>query len=498
MSRKIGPYLVGETLGEGGFAKVKLGKHETSGEHVALKILKPAAVTPNTRANVEREVAAMLKLNHPNVIGLKHVDWEADYVESNGKRTKIILIVLELATGGELFDFLSFSGCFEEAIARTYFAQLINGVGYCHAQGIAHRDLKPENVLLDKDFKLKIADFGFAKAFNPTSPKASMLTECGTVGYMAPEMMQRRSEGYAGNVADVWACGVILFITLAGFPPIQKPDMSDWWFNKLAQGKHHLFWQAHSRERFFSEDFKDLINKLLCPDPARRMSLEDAMRHKWMSGERLNDEALRTQLARRKLMVDAQKATEKRAKQIDSYNEDVDMGAGLDAGLVRGMGDNSVDEDSLPSAPPTMTAFKLMQAESGIESGMGGLGGMDDAEAAVDETGKPAPYENAVACYTEVFSAAPASDLRARVLSMLGAMQGVQFAHVEGSFKLKMTVATKLGGVAIVAEILAYPGDKLNVLRFRRLAGDSSAFRNVFVQMADKLKSLCVPHPAAK
>ena len=67
---------------------------------------------------------------------------------------------------------------------------------------------------MDKDFKLKIADFGFAKAFNPTSPKPSMLTECGTVGYMAPEMMQRRSEGYAGNVADVWACGVILFITL--------------------------------------------------------------------------------------------------------------------------------------------------------------------------------------------------------------------------------------------------------------------------------------------
>jgi len=178
-SRKIGPYLLGDTLGEGGFAKVRLGRHETTGERVALKILKPALVTANTRANVEKEIAAMRKLNHPNVISLKHVDWAADYVDQ-GKATKIILIVLELASGGELFDFLSFSGCFEEAIARTYFQQLIEGVGYCHGQGIAHRDLKPENVLLDHNFKLKIADFGFAKTFNKKS--STMITECGTVG----------------------------------------------------------------------------------------------------------------------------------------------------------------------------------------------------------------------------------------------------------------------------------------------------------------------------
>ena len=126
-SRKIGPYILGDTLGEGGFAKVRLGRHEATGEMVALKILKPKLVKANTRANVENEIAAMRKLDHPNVVNLKHVDWEADY-EDGGKQTKIILVVLELASGGELFDFLSFSGCFEESISRTYFQQLIDGV----------------------------------------------------------------------------------------------------------------------------------------------------------------------------------------------------------------------------------------------------------------------------------------------------------------------------------------------------------------------------------
>lgn len=101
--------------------------------------------------------------------------------KKNGTELQVILVVLELATGGELFDFLAFTGPFEEAIARTYFQQLVAGLAHCHSKGIAHRDLKPENLLLDSSFVLKLADFGFANTFN--SVQNVMYTECGTPGY---------------------------------------------------------------------------------------------------------------------------------------------------------------------------------------------------------------------------------------------------------------------------------------------------------------------------
>ncbi len=143
-----------------------------------------------------------------------------------------------------MFEFLAFTGCFEEAIARTYFHQLINGLAYCHSQGVAHRDLKPENLLMDGQFQLKLADFGLSNVFAVgtgavpvdaaaasvgASPSAGsiapvtgaaaaaarlMYTECGTPGYMAPEVMGKK--GYDPVGTDIWACGVILFIMLAG------------------------------------------------------------------------------------------------------------------------------------------------------------------------------------------------------------------------------------------------------------------------------------------
>jgi serine/threonine protein kinase len=125
---------------------------------------------------------------------------DATYVKKNGQKLEVILVVLELATGGELFDFLAFTGNFEESMARTYFHQLINGVGYCHSKGIAHRDLKPENLLLSSNFTLKLADFGFSNAFSNT--ERTMYTECGTPGYMAPEVFTR--QGYDGIGADIW------------------------------------------------------------------------------------------------------------------------------------------------------------------------------------------------------------------------------------------------------------------------------------------------------
>ena len=124
---------------------------------------------------------------------------------------------------------------------------------HCHEKGICHRDLKPENLLLSGDFELKIADFGLsALGENEDGTPLLLRTECGTRGYMAPEVLAGRP--YDGHKADVWSAGVILFITLAGFPPFQMAASSDWWFQRIQNKQYPLFWEAHLRSATFSKE----------------------------------------------------------------------------------------------------------------------------------------------------------------------------------------------------------------------------------------------------
>lgn len=500
--RKLGPYVMLHTLGSGGFSKVKLGYDEEKNEHVALKILKRDAISTNstTFKQVQREIAAMAKIQHKNVIQLKRVDWDAVYTKKNGTTKNVILVVLELATGGELFEYLAFTGFFEEAMARAYLHQLIEGISHCHAQGIAHRDLKPENLLLDTQFVLKIADFGFANAFNTGDGSGDklMYTECGTPGYMAPEMFERK-RGYDAQGADVWACGVILFIMVAGFPPFQKPNLTDWWFQKLASNKHNLFWEAHSRTAYFSDSIKDFINKVLAPDPTRRMTLQDIKKHPWYLGETMSQSALYSAFQRRKAAVDEGKAKERMEKKQARGGgfQDEDM-------VDRALGDEdstlSPESDTLPESAPfglrvatrqeTVATTRPAENASLLQHITRGAG---------DELGDETPkasvpcqvYAPSIPVLTQFESKQSVAALEQRIISILSATGNGKYSYDDTQHKFKTSIILDDFTTELTIQIFKHPSvQDTHVVEIRRRSGDAVHFRSVYNEIRDAMRDV--------
>jgi BR serine/threonine kinase len=199
--RQIGAYRVIRTLGAGATGKVKLAEHAASGRAVAIKIIKKAnlAGQPALRQKIEREVALMRLLDHPQILRLLDVVDGADALH----------LVLEYAQNGQLFDFLARAGRLAAAAALDVFRQLIYGLDYLHARAICHRDLKPENLLLDGSGRVRIADFGFARWMRTKVAD----TPCGAPHYAAPEVIH--GQPYDGCAADIWSAGVILYALLA-------------------------------------------------------------------------------------------------------------------------------------------------------------------------------------------------------------------------------------------------------------------------------------------
>ncbi|CAG0880114.1 unnamed protein product [Darwinula stevensoni] len=192
----IGKYRLLKTIGKGNFAKVKLAKHIPTGKEVAIKIIDKTQLNANSLQKLFREVRIMKILDHPNIVKLFQV------IETE----KTLYLVMEYASGGEVFDYLVFHGRMKEKEARAKFRQIVSAVQYCHQKKIIHRDLKAENLLLDSEMNIKIADFGFSNEFTPGN---KLDTFCGSPPYAAPELFQGKK--YDGPEVDVWSLGVILY-----------------------------------------------------------------------------------------------------------------------------------------------------------------------------------------------------------------------------------------------------------------------------------------------
>ncbi|PKA46759.1 CBL-interacting protein kinase 24 [Apostasia shenzhenica] len=258
--RKLGKYEVGRTIGEGTFAKVKFARNTETGEPVAMKVLAKSTILKHKMVNqIKREISIMKMLRHPHIVSLHEV------LASTTK----IFIILEFVTGGELFDKIVDQGKLPENETRRYFQQLIDAVDYCHTEGVYHRDLKPENLLLDSQGSLKISDFGLSAL--PQQEGGLLYTTCGTPNYVAPEVLSH--QGYDGSAADMWSCGVILYVLMAGYLPFDETDLPTL-YKKINAAEF-------SCPPWFSAGVKSLIYRILDPNPKTRISIEEIKDDVW-------------------------------------------------------------------------------------------------------------------------------------------------------------------------------------------------------------------------
>ncbi|KAL1243708.1 MAP/microtubule affinity-regulating kinase [Trichinella spiralis] len=256
----VGNYRLLRTIGKGNFAKVKLAKHIPTGREVAIKIIDKTQLNPSSLQKLFREVRIMKMLNHPNIVKLYQVI-ETEYT---------LYLVMEYASGGEVFDYLVAHGRMKEKEARAKFRQIVSAVQYLHQKNIIHRDLKAENLLLGNDMNIKIADFGFSNEFSLGN---KLDTFCGSPPYAAPELFQGKK--YDGPEVDVWSLGVILYTLVSGSLPFDGQNLKEL-RERVLRGKYRIPF-------YMSTDCENLLKKFLVLTPVRRASLETIMKDRWMN-----------------------------------------------------------------------------------------------------------------------------------------------------------------------------------------------------------------------
>ncbi|KAJ8640345.1 hypothetical protein MRB53_017039 [Persea americana] len=256
-------YELVRDIGSGNFGVARLMRNKETRELVAMKYIERGRKIDE---NVAREIINHRSLRHPNIIRFKEVILTPTH----------LAIVMEYAAGGELFERICNAGRFSEDEARYFFQQLISGVHYCHTMQICHRDLKLENTLLDGSPapRLKICDFGYSKSSVLHSrPKSTV----GTPAYIAPEVLSRRE--YDGKLADVWSCGVTLYVMLVGAYPFEDQDDPKNFrktITRIMAVQYNIPEYVH-----ISQDCRHLLSRIFVANPARRITLKEIKNHPW-------------------------------------------------------------------------------------------------------------------------------------------------------------------------------------------------------------------------
>ncbi|XP_065876051.1 serine/threonine-protein kinase SAPK1 [Euphorbia lathyris] len=256
-------YEIKKDIGSGNFGVAKLVRDKWSGQLFAVKYIERGLKIDE---HVQREIMNHRSLQHPNIIRFKEVFLTPTH----------LAIVMEYAAGGELFERICTAGRFTEDEARFFFQQLISGVSYCHSMQICHRDLKLENTLLDGTSppRLKICDFGYSKSsVLHSQPKSTV----GTPAYIAPEVLSRKE--YDGKIADVWSCGVTLYVMLVGAYPFEDhEDPRN--FKKTIQRILSVHYSIPDYVRVTAE-CNYLLSRIFVANPGKRITMEEIKKHPW-------------------------------------------------------------------------------------------------------------------------------------------------------------------------------------------------------------------------
>jgi len=273
-------YKVKEKLGRGAFATVRRAVRKADSTEFALKCVRKKGMDEYNRKALESEVNVMLRLSHKNIVTLHELFDTPNHLH----------MIIDLLSGGELFDRIVEKGHFSEKEASSIVSQITNALDYLHGNNIVHRDLKPENLLyVDKKTNtIMLVDFGLAKQMGENM----LTTPCGSPAYVAPEVLERKP--YGAEV-DWWSLGVILYILLCGFPPFHDEHNNlKRLYKKIKKGKFEFvkpYWDG------ISEDAKDLVTNLLQTDPAKRFNAKKVLEHKWLAsadekniGKKYNDQ----------------------------------------------------------------------------------------------------------------------------------------------------------------------------------------------------------------
>ncbi|WJX29343.1 CBL-interacting serine/threonine-protein kinase 23 [Trifolium repens] len=424
---RAGKYELGRTLGEGNFAKVKFARHVETGEHVAIKILDKEKILKHKMIRqIKQEISTMKLIRHPNVIRMHEVI---------ANRSKIF-IVMEIVTGGELFDKIARNGRLKEDEARKYFQQLICAVDYCHSRGVCHRDLKPENLLLDANGVLKVSDFGLSALPQQVREDGLLHTTCGTPNYVAPEVIQNK--GYDGAIADLWSCGVILFVLMAGYLPFEEDNL-------VALYKK-IFKAEFTCPPWFSSSAKKLIKRILDPSPVTRIKIADVIENEWFK---------------------------------KGYTPPVFEQADVSLDDVNSIFNGSMDSDSIvferheegPVAPVTMNAFELISKSQGLN-----LGSLFEKQMGL------------VKRETRFTSKCSANEIISKIEETAGPM-GFDVKKNNCKLRLHGEKSGRKGHLSVATEILEV-APSLYMVEMRKSEGDTLEFHKFYKNISTGLKDI--------
>jgi len=320
-------YDIGKVIGKGNFAVVKEAKRKSDGKKFAVKIVKKGnlAAADLELLQVERDI--MTKVNHPNCVKL------LETFESPKK----LYMVMELLTGGELFDRVVAKGNYNEREAAEVTKSVAGALSYIHSIDVVHRDLKPENLLYltrEPDSPIKVTDFGLAKI--RSSNHLLLHTACGTPSYVAPEVLRTEVEGTGyGRECDLWSLGVILYILLCGFPPFYHENTREL-YKQIKKGQFDFpdpFWTEISKEA------KDLVRKLLTVDPVKRYTADQVLSHPWIAEGKASLRSFGSQHTQRLAIIQSRRILKRAVHMIIAANKFLSVVKSL-----------SPEEQQLPSA----------------------------------------------------------------------------------------------------------------------------------------------------